>query len=273
MSATQYPVEPQQPVAAASSVQHPQQPVYPVPGFNQQQPGYGYNQQQYPVGYMPPPQMTGGYSSKQQKKMQKEQEKKQKKQKQYDPNSAWHAHYYQQLAQTQVVFLQELFAKVDTSGRGELTAVDLQSAHWGSAQNIQFDESTCKTLVNVFDSTRSRTLSFYEFASLARFIEHLESAFRSADLDVNGTLEPAELGRALALAGIAIDDVSVRPLIKRYQSDQQFSVTFATFVGIASRYAHYTAVFTKNDVKQKGFISVSLPDFLKMVSQCNACDI
>ncbi|KIY46125.1 EF-hand [Fistulina hepatica ATCC 64428] len=92
--------------------------------------------------------------------------------------------------------LWEWFSSVDTDRSGQITATELQRAlingDW-----TPFDLDTVKMLLNIFDTDRSGSIGFNEFAGLWKYIKDWQNVFRAVDRDGSGSIDSRELANAL----------------------------------------------------------------------------
>lgn len=201
-----------------------------------------------------------------QRKQQKLQAKMAKKGKGALPASAyahkWYAVYYNQIQPHELQSLQGWFSAMDQDKSGTITAQELVNAPWPGG--VSFDPTTCYKLVRTFDNDWTGTITFYEFAALFKFVMFLHSIFQMADQNRSGTLEPMELQWALQQAGFMVDEQSVRPYLKRFQSNQ-VNISFASFVALATQLAHARAVFDKLDTDHDGRIILDMPTYYRII--------
>lgn len=89
------------------------------------------------------------------------------------------------------------FTSVDTDRSGAITAAELEQAlingDW-----TRFDLDTVKLLMTIFDTDRSGTIGFNEFAGLWKYIKDWQAVFKNFDRDGSGSIDGSELQQALA---------------------------------------------------------------------------
>ncbi|OCH89419.1 EF-hand protein [Obba rivulosa] len=92
------------------------------------------------------------------------------------------------------------FTAVDTDRSGNITVHELQKAlingDW-----TPFDLDTVKLLMAIFDTDRSGTIGFNEFAGLWKYIKDWQNVFRHFDRDGSGSIDGRELADALRQFG------------------------------------------------------------------------
>ncbi|KAL0947392.1 hypothetical protein HGRIS_013506 [Hohenbuehelia grisea] len=96
--------------------------------------------------------------------------------------------------------LWQWFSAVDTDRSGAISVTELQSAllngNW-----TNFDLDTVKMLMAIFDTDRSGSIGFSEFAGLWKYIQDWQNVFRHFDRDHSGSIEGHELAEALRSFG------------------------------------------------------------------------
>lgn len=175
------------------------------------------------------------------------------------------------------------FQSVDRDRSGQIDANELSTAIWPGGR--QFDKSTINKFLVIFDTDRSGTMSFYEYAALYKYIETLTTAFWYCDRDRSMTLDPTELPTALQQAGYALDVETTNLLKKRYAKPPVGApgsakiggagaggkaggggggpVTFENYVSICVSLAHMNSVFRQYDRGQNS-ITLDKPSFYKV---------
>jgi hypothetical protein len=137
----------------------------------------------------------------------------------------WFAVYYQQLNPQQLEQLQQWFAAVDKDRSGTIHPIELQTTvvrqngawfqlvrkHWQRRSwqfpgNLSLPLEMCIKLVRIFDVDLNGTLTFFEYASMYRFIEVVQMGFYASDRDRSGLLDPMELQNALNQAGLNVTE-------------------------------------------------------------------
>ncbi|THU90646.1 EF-hand [Dendrothele bispora CBS 962.96] len=99
--------------------------------------------------------------------------------------------------------LLDWFAAVDTDSSGRITVQDLEIALM-EGDWTPFNIETVKMLMSIFDTDRSGTIDFNEFASLWKYIEDLQDVFRNFDHNHSGSIDGSELGEALSQVGFRL---------------------------------------------------------------------
>eukprot|EP00007_Cunea_sp_BSH-02190019_P003513 CAMPEP_0174229246 /NCGR_PEP_ID=MMETSP0417-20130205/272_1 /TAXON_ID=242541 /ORGANISM="Mayorella sp, Strain BSH-02190019" /LENGTH=325 /DNA_ID=CAMNT_0015306771 /DNA_START=66 /DNA_END=1043 /DNA_ORIENTATION=+ len=176
----------------------------------------------------------------------------------------WYTQYYDQIQPHELEPLKQWFAATDTDKSGEISAPELMTAQWPG--DAKLDQETIHKLIRVFDSDFSGSISFYEYASLHKFVVRLQQAFAMYDRDRSNTLEPHELQPALQAAGFSyITEFAVRPFIKKIQKTNVVSVTFSSFVALCTQLSHVGGEFDKLDTTKTGRVTLDKAQFTKVL--------
>ncbi|KAJ7433659.1 hypothetical protein FB451DRAFT_1313541 [Mycena latifolia] len=107
------------------------------------------------------------------------------------------------------------FTSVDTDRSGAITAVELERAlingDW-----TPFDLDTVKLLMTIFDTDRSGTIGFNEFAGLWKYIKDWQNVFKHFDRDRSGSIDLGELRDALAQFGYNLSPGTLQLVQRKY---------------------------------------------------------
>lgn len=79
-----------------------------------------------------------------------------------------------------------------------------------------FDLDTVKLLMSIFDTDRSGTIGFNEFAGLWKYIKDWQNVFRHFDRDRSGSIDGAELHQALQQFGFNLSPALLHLLERKY---------------------------------------------------------
>ncbi|KAF5358283.1 hypothetical protein D9756_001699 [Leucocoprinus leucothites] len=109
--------------------------------------------------------------------------------------------------------LWQWFSAVDADRSGSITVQELQSALLNG-----FDLDTVKMLMSIFDTDRSGTISFTEFAGLWKYISDWQNVFRHFDRDRSGSIEGRELAEALHSFGYTLSPPLLTLIEQKYAS-------------------------------------------------------
>jgi Ca2+-binding EF-hand superfamily protein len=111
--------------------------------------------------------------------------------------------------------LWQWFSTVDNDRSGAITAVELERAlingDW-----TPFDLDTVKLLMSIFDTDRSGTIGFNEFAGLWKYVKDWQNVFRHFDRDRSGTIDGGELREALSQFGYNLSPPLLELVQKKY---------------------------------------------------------
>ncbi|KAG1879295.1 hypothetical protein C8R48DRAFT_647521 [Suillus tomentosus] len=171
--------------------------------------------------------------------------------------------------------LWQWFCAVDTDRSGALSVTELQDAlvngKWHSnLAHDEFDLDTVKMLMNIFDTDRSGTIGFNEFAGLWKYIAEWQRVFKHFDRDHSGSIDGRELAEALRNFGYNLSPPLLRALEIRYASGAASAygpppgITFDRFVRACVTVKTLTETFQREDRDNDGWIQLNYEDFLKI---------
>lgn len=158
---------------------------------------------------------------------------------------------------------------MDADRSGSISASELREAlvngDWSS-----FDLDTVKMLMGIFDTNRSGTIDFNEFAGLWKYIKDWQGVFRHFDADKSGFIDGDELHRALANFGYNLTPTVLSLIEQKYaippdEHGQLGGISFDRFVRACIVIKTVTELFTRNDNDGDGYIRVNYDQFLNMI--------
>jgi len=172
------------------------------------------------------------------------------------------------------------FSSVDTDRSGHVSAPELQRAlingDW-----TPFDLDTVKLLMNIFDTDRSGTIGFNEFAGLWKYIKDWQGVFRHFDRDNSGSIDGVELSNALAQFGYNLSPPLLTLLERKYglkgsTSDTRApafpgaappsaGITFDRFVRACVVVKQITEAFSRIDTDHDGWVQINYDQFMRTV--------
>jgi len=173
------------------------------------------------------------------------------------------------------------FISVDKDRSGSISATELQRAlingDWSS-----FDLDTVKLLMNIFDTDRSGTIGFNEFAGLWKYIKDWQGVFLHFDRDRSGTIDGQELQAALTQFGYRLSPQLLNLVQRKYGSAPapvaargypaaaaaaaaQPGITFDRFVRACVAIKQLTESFSSLDGDHDGWIQLSYEKFMETV--------
>ncbi|CAH7669255.1 hypothetical protein BY996DRAFT_4598529, partial [Phakopsora pachyrhizi] len=172
--------------------------------------------------------------------------------------------------------LRQWFSAVDRDNSGNITAIELQQAlvngNW-----TPFDLDTVKMLMNIFDTDRSGTIGFEEFAGLWKYIKDWQGVFRHFDADRSGTIAGTELRNALDQFGFKLPPYILKLLERKYvieinnpgsfpsRENPEGGITFDRFVRCCVVVKSLTEAFQSADTDRDGWVQLSYEQFMMMV--------
>ncbi|KAA1081108.1 hypothetical protein PGT21_029517 [Puccinia graminis f. sp. tritici] len=172
--------------------------------------------------------------------------------------------------------LRQWFAAVDSDNSGNITALELQQA-LVNGDWTAFDLDTVKMLMNIFDTDRSGTIGFDEFAGLWKYIKDWQGVFKHFDADRSGTIAGDELRNALDQVcfsclyfGFRLPPHLLQMLQRKYgsiatQRNREGGITFDRFVRCCVVVKSLTEAFQRADTDRDGWVQMSYEQFMQMV--------
>ncbi|KAA1477500.1 EF-hand [Dentipellis sp. KUC8613] len=167
------------------------------------------------------------------------------------------------------------FTAVDTDRSGHISAHELQKAlingDWSP-----FDLDTVKLLMSIFDTDRSGTIGFNEFAGLWKYIKDWQNVFRHFDRDNSGSIDGQELQDALRQFGYNLSpqllqlvqrkyDVKATTTQAAYGRGAPPGISFDRFVRACVVVKQITESFAKLDADRDGWIQINYDQFMQTV--------
>ncbi|KAI5117977.1 hypothetical protein M0805_004910 [Coniferiporia weirii] len=171
--------------------------------------------------------------------------------------------------------LWEWFSTVDEDNSGAVTAVELErcliNGDW-----TPFDLDTVKLLMTIFDTDRSGTIGFNEFAGLWKYIKDWQGVFRHFDRDRSGSIDGGELEEALRQFGYNLSPQLMRLLLAKYDISASEptttrgagpppAITFDRFVRACVVIRQLTESFQRLDTQRSGWIQINYDTFMQTV--------
>ncbi|KAF8908406.1 hypothetical protein CPB85DRAFT_1309326 [Mucidula mucida] len=172
------------------------------------------------------------------------------------------------------------FSAVDTDRSGAITAPELERAlingDW-----TPFDLDTVKLLMSIFDTDRSGTIGFNEFAGLWKYIKDWQNVFRHFDRDRSGSIDGQELSEALGQFGYRLSPQLLDLVQKKYASAHAAGapptrmpgapgaggpgISFDRFVRACVVVKQLSEAFGRLDTDRDGWIQINYDQFMQTV--------
>ncbi|CCH45508.1 Calpain-3 [Wickerhamomyces ciferrii] len=160
--------------------------------------------------------------------------------------------------------LRDLFDRVDKSRDGRLREDELATALINN-DGTQFNPSTVKLMVRLFDKDGSGTIEFKEFFHLWNYILHWRKTFQRFDIDGNQRISFGEYQSALESFGYRLPTDIVLFIFQRFgefNNSKPMSLKFDMFVESLVWLLRCTNVFKKFDTQGNGIATISFQDFV-----------
>jgi len=132
---------------------------------------------------------------------------------------------------------------------------------------------TVKFLMSIFDTDRSGTITFNEFAGLWKYVKDWQGVFRHFDADRSGVIDQDEMERALRQFGYNLNREQVRLLVLKYvagpvpqpRHGPPPAITFDRFVRACVVVKTLTESFQRLDVQRQGWVQMNYDTFMSTV--------
>lgn len=162
------------------------------------------------------------------------------------------------------------FAAVDTDGSGHITAPELERALM-NGDWTPFDLDTVKMLMSIFDTDRSGTIGFNEFAGLWKYIKDWQGVFRHFDRDRSGSIDGGELREALSQFGFQLSPQILDLVQRKYattpggRGQPVSGISFDRFVRACVAIKQLSEAFQRLDSDRDGWIQINYDQFMQTV--------
>jgi len=159
---------------------------------------------------------------------------------------------------------------VDTDRSGAITATELERAlingDW-----TPFDLDTVKLLMTIFDTDRSGTIGFNEFAGLWKYVKDWQNVFKHFDRDRSGSIDGNELRDALGPFGYNLSPPLLDLLQRKYANQTSArggpppGISFDRFVRACVVVKQLSEAFQKLDTDRDSWIQINYDTFMQTV--------
>ncbi|XP_036379528.1 calpain-1 catalytic subunit [Megalops cyprinoides] len=126
-----------------------------------------------------------------------------------------------------------------------------------------FSKESCRSMINLMDTTGSGTLGLTEFHILWEKIKRYLTVFRKFDLDKSGTMSSYEMRLALESAGFKLTNHLFQLIIIRY-AEPDLNVDFDSFVTCLIRLETMFKTFKTMDTDADGVLSLSFFQWISL---------
>jgi calcium-dependent protein kinase len=148
----------------------------------------------------------------------------------------------QQMPDSEVANLKNIFTSIDKNGDGQLTVAELMDGIQKSGMNSDKLGVDIKEIINNIDSNASGVIDYTEFVAATlekkKYMreDRLWSAFRVFDIDGNGTISREELRKILLGGNVDVEgDKSLDDVIREVDTDGDGEISFDEFVKMMSK--------------------------------------
>jgi len=175
--------------------------------------------------------------------------------------------YYNQIAPQELNEIRNMFAAVDKDGSGSITANELTTIQFGGRL---LTLATAKMLVSVFDTDRSGSIGFFEYAALHKFISSMVLAFTTHDRDRSGRIDVREAADAVGQAGFRFQVSTIQTLVTRFErramygAVHQSGLDMETFLQMCAYLGQVKSTFDVQDTDKDGWININLENLVLM---------
>ncbi|KAH7107800.1 EF-hand [Auriculariales sp. MPI-PUGE-AT-0066] len=165
------------------------------------------------------------------------------------------------------------FSAVDVDHSGSISPLELQQA-LVNGNFTSFDIDTVKMLLSIFDTDRSGTIGFHEFAGLWKYIADWQNVFRHFDADRSGSIDRNELGSALNSFGYRLSPRTIQLICDKYCALPSLptglgyapspGITFDRFVRACVVVKTLSESFQTMDTDRDGVITIGYDQFMRV---------
>ncbi|NP_001079452.1 calpain 8 gene 3 L homeolog [Xenopus laevis] len=124
-----------------------------------------------------------------------------------------------------------------------------------------FSLTTCKEMINLFDTDLTGKLNCKEFRPLWIKLDTYMKIFKSVDNDRSDSIEAHEMRNALQQAGFNLNNKIQEAIVQRYISNE-LSINFDNFIACLIRLENLFKIFEVLKTTESGVMSLSLSEWL-----------
>ncbi|XP_039594846.1 calpain-2 catalytic subunit-like [Polypterus senegalus] len=122
---------------------------------------------------------------------------------------------------------------------------------------------TCRTMVNLMDTSGNGKLGLQEFATLWKKIQKYLEIYKKNDLDHSGTMSTPEMRGALRDAGFTLNKRMHEVIIARY-AEADLTMDFDSFVLSLIRLEHMFRIFQQLDSAKTGTVELNFFQWISL---------
>ncbi|KAJ8276181.1 hypothetical protein COCON_G00079330 [Conger conger] len=127
-----------------------------------------------------------------------------------------------------------------------------------------FSKESCRSMVNLMDTTGSGTLGMAEFHVLWEKIKRYLTLFRQFDVDKSGTMSSYEMRLALQSTGFKLNNYLFQLIILRYAEPENLNVDFDSFLNCLIRLETMFKTFRILDTEATGVVSLNFDQWITL---------
>jgi len=163
--------------------------------------------------------------------------------------------------------LRDWFLSVDADESGKITAEELRVALLNGDWS-PFDMETVKMLITIYDTDRSGTIEFAEFAKLWKYIKHWQIVFDHFDQDKSGAIDTKELVDAMLRLGYNLRPRALSLLQRKYATESKNKagespvLTFDRFLRCCVTVKALSQTFDRLNNSDEGHVTMDYDTFM-----------
>ncbi|KAL6068408.1 putative Far upstream element-binding protein 3 [Balamuthia mandrillaris] len=174
----------------------------------------------------------------------------------------WYAKYYSQNSPQELHEMHRWFKTMDRDGSGSITGNELANVAVGGTV---LGMDIALKLIRIFDADKNGTIDFWEYASLHKFLLHMQSLFSQNDRNRSGRLGAQEAHAALSAAGFQLSAEAIRSLHLKYNKTG-YGVNMVEFLALVAHVAQAKSLFEWRDPRNTGYIQLNMDDLLDVTA-------
>ncbi|KAL9648125.1 hypothetical protein ABK040_007490 [Willaertia magna] len=166
--------------------------------------------------------------------------------------------------------LAPFFNAVDLDKSGKITWQELQkslSLPGSEFTGKMFSERCARRLIQMFDKNGNAEIDFEEFTQLHNYLLQMKQGFEFVDKDRSGSLDFNEISMALQQSGYRISPNSLQKMFSVFDIQKKGSLNFDGYIELCVFIGIVRSAFTPRDTQRNGWATFSFDQFLEACSQ------